>query len=78
MMDRTITKKSFRSLLRYRCPDGPRFEANDIDTSVPVVLPQEQMDDLNDILFAMCEDLARKARANGPLMKQDIPRLREE
>jgi hypothetical protein len=63
---------------RDRYPDGPRFEANDIDTSVPVVLPQEQMDDLNDVLFAMCEDLARKARANGPLTKQDIPRLREE
>jgi hypothetical protein len=63
---------------RDRYPDGPRFEANDIDTLVPVVLPQEQMDDLNDVLFAMCEDLAGKARANGPLMKQDIPRLREE
>jgi hypothetical protein len=61
-----------------RYPDGPRFEANDIDTSVPVVLPQEQMDDLNDVLFAMCEDLAGKARANGPLTKQDIPHLREE
>jgi hypothetical protein len=36
------------------------------------------MDDLNDVLFAMCEDLAGKARANGPLTKQDIPCLREE
>jgi hypothetical protein len=67
-----------REFTRDRYPDGPRFEANDIDTSVPVVLPQEQMDDLNDVLFAMCEDLAGKARANGPLTKQDIPHLRKE
>jgi hypothetical protein len=67
-----------REFTRDRYPDGLRFEANDVDALVPVVLPQEQMDDLNDVLFAMCEDLAGKARANGPLTKQDIPRLREE
>jgi hypothetical protein len=36
------------------------------------------VDDLNDVLFAICEDLASKAKAEGRLTKEDLPRLREE
>jgi hypothetical protein len=53
-----------------RYSDGPRFEPANFDTSIPAVLPQDQVDDLNDVLFAMCEDLAEKARAKGPLTKR--------
>ncbi|KAF8232171.1 hypothetical protein L208DRAFT_1273491, partial [Tricholoma matsutake] len=37
-----------------------------------------QVDDLNDVLFAICEDLADKAKSKGPLSKKDLPCLREE
>ena len=63
---------------RDKYPEGPRFEPISFDASIPAVLPQEQVDDLNDVLFAMCEDLAGKARVKGPLTKKDTPRLREE
>ncbi|KAF8240538.1 hypothetical protein L208DRAFT_1232345 [Tricholoma matsutake] len=36
------------------------------------------VDDLNEILFAICEELANKAKCTGPLSKKDLPRLREE
>ncbi|KAF8218887.1 hypothetical protein L208DRAFT_1185467, partial [Tricholoma matsutake] len=37
-----------------------------------------RVDDLNNVLFAICEDLADKAKSRGPLSKKDLPRLREE
>jgi hypothetical protein len=63
---------------RERFPEGPKFNTPGVDPSLPSILPQEQMDDLNDILFAMCEDFVGKAKAKGPLTDKDIPRLREE
>ncbi|KAF8219909.1 DNA/RNA polymerase [Tricholoma matsutake] len=36
------------------------------------------VNDLNDILFAICKDRADKARSKGPLSKKDLPRLQEE
>jgi hypothetical protein len=48
-----------------------------LNHSIPAVLLPDQVDDLNDILFAICKDLAGKARAKGPLTKKDIPRLKE-
>jgi hypothetical protein len=63
---------------RDRFPEGPRFEPLGFDPSIPAVLPPEQVDDLNNVLFAMCEELAQKAKAKGPFSKEDIPRLREE
>jgi hypothetical protein len=62
---------------RDRYPDGPRFEQPGFDP-LPSVLPPEQMDDLNDILFTMCEEQAGYAKAKGPLTKKDLPRLRQE
>jgi hypothetical protein len=46
-------------------PDGPNFEHEMFDVSVPAMLLPEQVDDLNDVLFAICEDLAGKAKAEG-------------
>jgi hypothetical protein len=43
---------------RERFPKGPKFDTLGVDPSLPSILPQEQMDDLNDILFAMCKDFA--------------------
>jgi hypothetical protein len=63
---------------RDRFPDGPNFEPPGFDASIPAVLPPDQVDDLNDVLFAICEDLADKAKSKGPLSKKDLPRLREE
>jgi Reverse transcriptase (RNA-dependent DNA polymerase) len=59
-------------------PEGPQFEPLVFDPSFPVVLPQEQVDDLNDVLFAICEALAGKAKVKGPLFKRDLPHLHEE
>jgi hypothetical protein len=45
------------------------------------MLQPEQVDDLNDVLFAICEDLAGfagKAKAESCLSKEDLPHLREE
>jgi hypothetical protein len=61
-----------------RFPEGPKFDTPGVDPLLPSILPQEQMDNLNDILFAMCKDFAGKAKAKGPLTDKDIPRLREE
>ena len=33
---------------------------------------------MNEMLFAICEELATQAKADGPLKKEDIPRLREK
>ncbi|KAF8234460.1 hypothetical protein L208DRAFT_1053201, partial [Tricholoma matsutake] len=39
---------------------------------------QTQLTDLNEALFAICKELAKSAKAQGPLDKKDIPRLWEE
>ncbi|KAF8233778.1 hypothetical protein L208DRAFT_1225614, partial [Tricholoma matsutake] len=36
------------------------------------------VDDLNNILFAICEELGNKVKGKGPLSKKDLPCLREE
>ncbi|KAF8231908.1 hypothetical protein L208DRAFT_1225167, partial [Tricholoma matsutake] len=36
------------------------------------------VNDLNDILFAICKELGNKVKCKGPLSKKDLPRLREE
>jgi hypothetical protein len=76
--ERDDLEEIVQEFTRDRYPDGPRFEQANFDTLIPAVLLQDQVDDLNDILFVMCEDLAGKARAKGPLTKKDIPCLREE
>ena len=38
----------------------------------------EQRSDMNEMLFAICEELATQAKADRPLKKEDIPRLQEE
>jgi hypothetical protein len=43
-----------------------------------MILPPEQVNDLNNVLFTICEDLAGKAKAEGCLSKEDLPCLREE
>src|ERR1700676_401930 len=63
---------------RDRFPDGPHFERETFEAPDPAMLPPDQVDDLNDVLFAICEDLAGKAKAEGRLSKEDLPRLREE
>jgi hypothetical protein len=62
---------------RDRYPDGPRFKQPGFNP-LPSVLPPEQMDDLNDILFTMCKEKAGYAKAKGPLTKKDLPHLRQE
>ena len=61
-----------------RYPEGPKCGVIGEENVLSDVLPPEQMNDLNDILFAMCEELADKLRDKGPLTKADLPRLREE
>jgi hypothetical protein len=67
-----------KEFTRDRYPDGPRFKQPGFDPSLPSVLPPEQMDDLNDILFVMCEEQAGNAKVKGPLTKKDLPCLRQE
>ncbi|KAF8232418.1 hypothetical protein L208DRAFT_1036650, partial [Tricholoma matsutake] len=38
----------------------------------------QQLTDLNEALFTICEELAESAKAQGPLDKKDIPQLWEE
>ena len=76
--ERNDPEEIVREFTWDRYPEGPRFEANRSDPSILAILPPDQVDDLNDVLFAICEDLAGKARAKGPLTKSDIPRLKEE
>ncbi|KAF8241016.1 hypothetical protein L208DRAFT_1230055 [Tricholoma matsutake] len=38
----------------------------------------DKVDDLNDILFTICKELADKAKCKGPLPKMDLPCLQEE
>jgi hypothetical protein len=58
--------------------NGPNFKKEEFKASVPAMLPPEQVNDLNDVLFAIYEDLAGKAKAEGHLSKEDLPHLREE
>jgi hypothetical protein len=57
---------------------GTHFKPLGFNPSIPAILPPEQVNNLNVILFAICEDLAGKAKAKGPLSKRDLPCLHEE
>jgi Reverse transcriptase (RNA-dependent DNA polymerase) len=67
-----------QEFIQDRYPDRPRFKQPGFDPSLPSVLPPEQMNDLNDILFMMCEEQAENAKVKGPLTKKDLPHLRQE
>jgi hypothetical protein len=45
---------------------------------VPDILSEDQLSDLNEALFAICEELSTKTRAQGTLGKADLPCLWEE
>ncbi|KAF8226052.1 hypothetical protein L208DRAFT_1303709 [Tricholoma matsutake] len=46
--------------------------------SIVLDFEHDKVNDLKDILFTICEELANKAKCKGPLSKKDLPRLREE
>ncbi|KAF8228990.1 hypothetical protein L208DRAFT_1145161, partial [Tricholoma matsutake] len=46
--------------------------------TVQEVVSEQQLSDLNEVLFAICKELAKSAKAQGPLGKKDILQLREE
>jgi hypothetical protein len=45
---------------------------------VPEVLSEQQLSDLNEALFTICDELTEKTRSLEPLGRKDIPQLREE
>ena len=60
---------------RERYPEGPNCGGSEgLALSSKDFIP-EQRSDMNEMLFAICEELATQAKAEGPLMKEDIPRL---
>ena len=59
-------------------PEGPKVKSHRFDTSISAILLQEQVDDLNNVLFAICEDLAENEKTKGSLTRKDIPCLRDE
>ena len=61
-----------------RYPEGPNCGGSEGLASSPEDFTPEQKSDMNEMLFAICEELATQAKADGPLKKEDIPRLREE
>ncbi|KAF8220594.1 hypothetical protein L208DRAFT_1333032 [Tricholoma matsutake] len=46
--------------------------------SIVLDFKRDKVNDLNDILFAICEELGNKAKCKGPLSKKDLPCLQEE
>jgi hypothetical protein len=76
--ERNDSEEIVREFTWDRYPKGPRFEPSSLNHSIPAILLPDQVDDLNDVLFAICKDLAGKARAKRPLTKKDIPHLKEE
>ncbi|KAF8219059.1 hypothetical protein L208DRAFT_1178417, partial [Tricholoma matsutake] len=63
---------------RYNTILGTVFmRKHDFECDEVLLLP-EQINDLNNVLFAICKDLAGNAKSKGPLTKKDIPHLCEE
>ena len=60
---------------RDRYPKGPNCGGSEGLASSPEDFTPEQKSDMNKMLFAICKELATQAKADGPLKKEDIPRL---
>jgi hypothetical protein len=58
-------------------PEGPRCEeVEDIPTPPVTAVPtKEQLDDISELVFVICDGLAIEGKAKGPLVKANIPRL---